>query len=221
MQKIRRILILSQTMGDVLTILSIYTVIIPLLTGLVLWKFQEANARLMLILIALASFTSIYPEFFPDNKSLVYNLYIIADILLWSLMLYSSSRINFVRYIILFFFLLFLLIYIWYVYSHGHIAEEFFSDLVCLDSVLQVICVLLFFYEKYQTEQILNLEKDPMFWFCLAILLYAPCTYLRFALYNKNTYLNNFHSIINILLYIMISVGFTVKFSMIKKSGNE
>lgn len=203
-------------MADLIHNLSIYTVIIPLFTGLVFWKYQETNARIMVVLISFASFTSIYPEFFPEGKSLIYNLYIIPDALLWSLMLYSSSRINFVRYIILFLFFFFMVIYMWYVFSHGHIAQQFYSDLVCLDSVLQVICVLLFFYEKYRTEQILNLEKDPMFWFCLAILLYAPCTYLRFALYNSNTYLNNFHSIINIVFYMMISVGFTVKFSIIK-----
>ncbi len=203
-------------MGDLLNTLSVYTVLIPLVTGLALWKFQEGNARIMLALIAFASFTSIYPEFYPINKPLIYNLYIIMDVLCWSLMLYRSSSINLVRYIILSLLMSFMAFYIWYVSGHENINHRFYHDFVCLDNVLQVMCVLLFFYEKYESEKILNLEKEPMFWFCLAILLYAPCTYLRFALYSSNTYLNAFHSIMNVLLYMMITVGFTVKFSITK-----
>lgn len=206
-------------MADLLDKLSIYAVIIPLITGILLWKLQEVNARIMVLLMAFASFTQIFPEFFPASRCPVYNLYIFIDVLLWSFMFIKSVRLKIAKAFIILLLLSFTFIFSYYIYNNGGIDKEFHSGLVCLDSVFQVLCVLIYFYERYNAEQILNLEKEAMFWFCIAILIYAPCTYLRFALLSsKITFanLNTFHSILNILLYVLITIGLAVNFSTSK-----
>ena len=63
------------------------------------------------------------------------------------------------------------------------------------------------------------LKEEPLFWFSLAILFYAPCTYFMFAYRNffgKNEQLWKYHDILNTLLYFIITIGLLVRVKKVK-----
>ena len=98
-----------------------------------------------------------------------------------------------------------------YLFSEIGIYNRFFTEFVCLNSLLQVLWILSFFYERYTRDEIRALEKEPMFWFCLGLLIYAPTTYFLFVYYefvkNNHTHLWTIHSLLNTCMYVLFSVG--------------
>jgi len=84
--------------------------------------------------------------------------------------------------------------------------------------------VLLFFFNLYKKEDIERLEKKPMFWYCMGILIYSSPTYFLFAYYDhikqgitdKYLYLWALHDVMNMLMYIIFTKGIVSN-----KSGNR
>lgn len=202
-------------MGDILQNLSIYSVLVPLLTGLLFWKFQDANARIMMILLVFASFSQIVGSRSKDHKFLIYNLYILIDVFFWTYLLFRNTVARISKTFILILgtslFIFALLKFI----SQG-INTQFYRNLVSFDLILLVIYVLIYFIDKYYSEKITRLRAEPIFWFCLGILFYAPGTYLLFSTSyfisdEEFKHVWKFHHLFNILLYLLITVGFLVK----------
>jgi hypothetical protein len=205
-------------MGDFLEDLSIYSVLLPFLAGLLLWKFQDANARIMVILLAFASFSQILGTSLKEYQSDIYNIYLIADGTFIPLIFFRNTRIRSIR-ILIFSLWMTLIITTVATFLKNGIHNRAFFDLICFDSAIQVICVLVYFYEKYYSEEIMALKEEPLFWFSLAILFYAPCTYFWFAYRNffgKANELKIYHDILNILLYFIITIGLLVRVKKIK-----
>lgn len=204
-------------MNNFLQQLSVYSVLLPFLAGLILWKFQDANARIMVVLLAFASIPQLCSKLgvSKDVKIILYNLYILIDVLLWGYLFYRITHIKLTRIIIL---VLCLSLFAFDVYtfvSFG-INKKFFSYLVSFNNVIQVICVLIYFYEKYYNEKIIRLVEDSMFWFCFGILIYAPLTYFMFAFRFyvpdfEKVFWWHYHDVINTILYIIISIGFLIR----------
>jgi hypothetical protein len=71
--------------------------------------------------------------------------------------------------------------------------------------------VLSYFFELFEREEIQALEREPMFWYCLGILIYAPATYFRFAFFNRITetdyVVKNIHHLLNTAMYLIFTVG--------------
>lgn len=218
MQKTEKPFLLTVIMNEFLKNLSVYSVLLPFLTGLILWKFQDANARIMFVLLVFASFSQIGGKYLPVEENIRYNLYTIADALFWSLLFYRNTIGRNARVII---FTLYtgLIIYASISYFSFGIQKVFFAEVVCLNNIIQVICVLIYFYERYNNEKMVRLADDSMFWFSLAILFYAPCTYFMFAYLNffgKSEQLWKYHNILNTLLYFIITIGLLVRVKKVK-----
>lgn len=202
-------------MKDILEALSIYSVLLPFLTGLVLWKFQDANARIMIGLLAFASISQIIGSQSKDHKFLIYNLYIIIDVFFWTVLIFRNSITKISRIAILLPGTSLIIFALVKFFTQG-INTQFYRNLVSFDLILLVIYVLIYFIEKYNSGKIISLKTDPMFWFCLGILFYAPGTYLLFS---TRYFLSDeefksiwkFHHLFNILLYLLITVGFLTK----------
>lgn len=205
-------------MGDLLNTLSVYSVLLPLLTGLLLWKFQDANARIMVILLAFASVSQVIGSHSKDHKFIIYNSYIVVDVIFWSILLFKNTSAKSARMLITVLCFSFL-VYASYTFYINGISKKFLPYLVCCDNIIQVICVLIYFFEKYYNEKFTRLMDDSMFWFCIGIFFYAPCTYFLFvyrSFYPKNYQLSMFHNILNTLLYLIITVGFLVRVKKVK-----
>jgi len=213
-------------MDNFLLDMSIYSVLLPLLTGLLLLKFQDANARIMVLLMAFASIPQLSSKlgFRNEERRILYNLYILVDVFLWGYLFYriTNHRLakNIIRVLCLSLFALCVYTYI----SQG-IERRFYSYLVSFNNVIQVICVLIYFYEKYYNDKIIRLVEDSMFWFCFGILVYAPLTYFMFAFrfYIPKVELEpwwKYHHIINTLLYVLITIGFLISLKKNKTLSN-
>ena len=202
-------------MDNLLQTLSVYSVLLPFFAGLVFWKFQDANARIMVVLLAFASVSQLSFILPDDKQNVIYNLYIIVDVFFWSLLLYRNAFSKIAKAIILILFLLFNTIALIEFYKNG-ISKSFITELVSLDLIIQVFFVLIYFIEKYRSGKITRLRKEPMFWFCLGIMLYAPGTYLLFSTRHiisdevfKSVW--KYHHLFNIILYLLITVGFLTR----------
>jgi hypothetical protein len=203
-------------MDNIIQYISIFSVIIPLLVGLFLFPKYNTEAKLMLLLLVLASLPQFGAQFIVNKNNLwaLYNLFIGCEAAIWALLFYFSIKKN-SRWLILVFSSMFFSLYFYLVIIEG-IANRFFSEMVCLSNLIQVLWVSIYFYQIYKSEDLFKIELKSMFWFCMAILIYAPCTYFLFAFnhFIRNNaslnYLWSIHGILNTVYYLLIAVGFLV-----------
>ena len=207
--------------------LSIYSVLLPLLAGLLFFKSQEANARIMLLLLAFASIpqlASLFPN--PKIKTPLYNLYILIDAVLWGYLFLRNIKIPIIKKAVIAIISIQLFVTI-YVFAVNGIQNRFYAELICLHSLIQLIWVLLFFYNRYRKEEIQKLEHQSIFWFCLGILLYAPSTYFLFAFYpiikGNDEYRPIWvaHDLLNTIMYVLFTFGFIVNIRRLTQNRQD
>jgi hypothetical protein len=201
---------------SILHIFSLYTVTIPCIAGILVYKHLEANSKMILILLIFASLSQLAPVFLQNKNEIwsFYNLYIIVDVSFWGIIFLKNQKNKAIKTIVGCVLFLHLAISSFFFYNFG-IANRFFNELVCFDSLAQVIWVLSYFYGLYKNEEVEKLEYKPMFWFCLGILIYTPSTYFLFVYYNKiklsagndYIYLWRLHDLMNAFMYLIFSVG--------------
>ena len=163
--------------------ISAFSVFLPLSLGLIFYQRLEINSRLMMILLALAAISSLAGHF-NSNKDLSYNIYCLLDSMFWGYLFFRNSKNPVIKIVIILILLFQLMAF--FLFSASEINKRFVTELVCLNNLVQLSYVLSFFYERYKREEIQALEKEPMFWFCLGLLIYAPTSYFLFAFYELN-----------------------------------
>ena len=194
--------------NEILKYVSIFSVLIPLILGIVLLKKLDSNSRIVMLVLTFASISQL-GDFLPERYAF-YNIYTIFDSTIWGYLFYKNSRNKVIRrtIVIIIFFQAVVSIYI---FSTVGIKTRFFSEFVCVTSLLLVLWVLSFVYQKYKIEEIRAVEKEPMFWFCLGILIYYPASYFRFAFYQdigKTDYaVHIIHHLLNTAMYLIFSIG--------------
>jgi hypothetical protein len=151
----------------------------------------------------------------PKNHVWIFfNSYSLLDSLIWGYIFYRNSRNEKIRATIIIFLLSEAFVAFYLFYSNG-IRSRFFTEFVCVNSLLQILWVLSSFYERYKRDEILALEKEPMFWYCLGILMYAPTTYFLFVYFdiirngNDLNYKNlwSIHHLLNTFMYLIFTIG--------------
>ena len=193
--------------------LSVYSVLLPLGLGLIIYRYLGTNSRIVIMLLAFATasqFASLIKS--EGIKWAFYNLYTVIDSLVWTFLFFRNSQKKEIRFFIL---IISSIVTIWTfaIYIAQGIDARFYHELVCLNSVVQVIWVLAFFYERYLSEEVQRLITEPMFWYSLGLLIYAPCTYFLFAFYHEvhanpaYTNLWLLHNVINSFMYFIFAVG--------------
>lgn len=205
---------MTPVITNILYYVSGFSVLIPLGIGLARFKRLEPNSRIVMIVLTFATISqllSLYPNL--PYVSAVFNTYCILDALLWGYLFYRNSRNKWVKNAIVLLICLQALSTM-YVFIMDGINTSFYSEFVCLSSLLQVVWVLSYFYERYKREEILALQREPMFWFCLGLLIYAPATYFRFAFYDSITRTDYgvkiIHHLLNTCMYLLFSVGISL-----------
>lgn len=202
-------------MNNILHFLSIYSIFLPLLSGLLLFRYLDNNGKLVLCLIFFATIPQMASVFYRSEKRLIflYNFYIFFDFSFWAILFYKNIIKKTLKNLIILLEFAFTLLLTYYLISEG-LTKRFLSELVCLDNFIQIIWVSFYFYEKYKGNGNNKLEYESMFWFCIGILIYAPCTYFLFAFKNyisgKYSYLWRIHDLLNCLLYLSITFGLWV-----------
>ncbi len=188
---------------------SEYSVMLPILVGVLKLQLLDQTSRLVLFLLVIASFPQLSAEYASyDMKQLMYNVYTLFDLLMWGLIFWLSIRYIRARIWIGIMIAVFVIISTFFFVTFG-ITKIFIAQLVCLSSFIQVCFVLLYFYDIYVRDDRLILPSLPMFWFAVALLFYAPVTYFHFAFFDSVTAdLKIIHNVFNTLMYSIITVGF-------------
>jgi hypothetical protein len=210
-----------------LNYLSLISAFVPLTLGLIFFKSLDSNSRSMVVLLIFASMSSLagHTLIIENQVWFFFNSYCLLDSVIWGYIFYRNSKNKTIRTTIIIFLLseVFLASYLFY--SIG-IRSRFFTELVCLNSLLELLWVLSFFYERYKKDEILALEKEPMFWYCLGILVYAPTTYFLFVFYNtimnsdSYKHLWTIHYLLNSLMYLIFSIGILTNILRTSKLSN-
>jgi hypothetical protein len=163
---------------------------------------------LVLAFSTIAQLLSLYPNL--TIVPAIFNIYCIMDALVWGYLFHRNSGRKWIKNAIVLLISLQVLTTL-YMFTASGINSRFYSEFVCLSSLLQVLWVLSYFFELFEREEIQALEREPMFWYCLGILIYAPATYFRFAFFNRITetdyVVKNIHHLLNTAMYLIFTVG--------------
>ncbi len=170
----------------------------------------------MVLLLTFASISQLASYFLTNWNEIwtFYNIYAVIDSIVWGYLFYKNSKSKWIRSALITIISLQAIASV-YIFSSVGVNKRFFFEFVCLNSLLQLLWVLSFFYERCRMEEIEALEKEPMFWFCLGVLIYAPTTYFLFAYYEivsnskdpVHKPLWTIHHFLNTCMYLIFSIG--------------
>ena len=197
-----------ESLRTIMLNLSIFSIFLPILLSIVLFNRLDRNSTIVFILLLMAGFPQLAYRFaVHDVRIVLYNAYILIDFVVWGyiFLINSKNRVlkNLIRLSILFSIVCSLALFL----STG-IECRFYSELICLNSLLQVLFILAYFYSLYLTDQEIELQRKPMFWFSLGLLVYAPVTYFHFAFHSRvSANVAIIHNLVNALMYIIFSIG--------------
>jgi hypothetical protein len=205
--------------SHILNTISIYSIFIPLFIGVINYSNLEANTRTLLLLLVFASIPHIATLVEKELPTIFYNSYILADAILCPLVFLKSSNVTKIKKWLLIMFvsnagLVLTCLLFW------GISERFYSELVIVNSFFQMLLVTIFFYELNYRNEYISLKQERMFWCCMGLLFYAPCTFFVFLFYNKINhyyassnlnYLWRIHDFFNTLMYLLFAIGFFIK----------
>lgn len=197
-----------ESLRTIMLNLSIYSIFLPILLCILLFSRLDRNSRILFILLLLAGFPQLGYRFaVHDVRMVLYNAYILADVVIWGYIFLINSQNRVLRNLIRMSMLLSIFISLVLFRSTG-IECRFYSELICLNSLLQVVFILAYFYSLYLTDQKMELQQKPIFWFSLGLLLYAPVTYFHFAFHSRvSENVAIIHNLMNALMYIIFSIG--------------
>ena len=206
--------------------LSAFSVLLPLFAGIILFRKLDLNSCVVVLLAFFASVAQIASYLLRKEDVWKYfNIYTVVDAVLWAFIFFRSSRLRVIRTIIFIVISLQVITTVLLFVKNG-IQGRFYYEFVCLNSLLETLWVLSYFYEYYTGESIGPLERQPLFWFCLGILNYSPTTYFLFVFYEKikvdqtPEYANlwSLHGFINACMYFIFLIGIVVNAKQTSKS---
>jgi hypothetical protein len=202
-----------------LNAISIYSVFIPLLVGILNFKNLKSNSKAVLALVLVACIPHLATILDQSLPVALYNGYIVIDAIAWPIIFLLSLDGSAQKKLYLtlggFSVITVISVLLWLGFT-----KRFYYDLVCLNSMFQVIYIALYFYNLNARDIYVNLRKLPVFWYALGLLLYTTCTFFVFLFYFKinrfyneegPTYLWRIHDFFNILMYGLFTYGFTIK----------
>ncbi len=202
---------------SVLEDFSIWIILLPAITGFILFKRLDSDSRIIFLVVLLALGPQVLKSFLDGTLVLtvVYNLYTPMEfIVYWILFrqkITSKARKKMLDVTAYTFFAVSV-----YLFYHNNIFERFLNEWVVLSNIFQVSWVGLCLLEYYYSEDGLINSSQPFFWFLIAITGYASCTAVFFSLWHlikNNTeqqfyIVNAIHHIFNTLLYLFFTIGF-------------
>jgi hypothetical protein len=195
---------------------SVFSVFLPLIIGLLCIRRMHKDSIIIFILVMIATPPQLFSFFqIPKEvKFISYNLY--TPIEFTGVYFLLGNRLN-RRYPLklnpfiaaVYFSCCAALFYL------IGISNRFINELVCLSNFIYLLWMLLYIKSQFTFPDEAFGPERSFFWYFNGLLIYAPCTMVVFALYH---YLRNhsdsilqslwiIHSICNILMYMLFSIG--------------
>lgn len=150
-----------------------------------------------------------------DNNLPALHVFTLIEFLLISMVYFYSINSNVIKRLVL---TITLLVSVFIVINSIYIQNifSFNTNARAIENVVFIIYPLAFFYSILKELKILKLEKEPMFWINIAILLYFSCNLFIFIFSNyiidSLSHVNNLwiwfvHGFFNMLMYILFAIG--------------
>lgn len=203
-------------MEQSLQFISIWSVIIPLITGGLFFKRLNRRIRIIWYVSLFAALPQMVRFFVSDYsiRAFYYNLYSVVDFVLMQAIFYSFFTKRNEKIFSYISSLLFSIYYLFLITTYG-INKRFINEIVCLDNLLYTISALMILYEEIDQEHTIIDFNVPDFYFLLAILLYAPITVFIFSTWhyiqnNNSTFVTiakSINSLSNTTLYIFYAIA--------------
>jgi hypothetical protein len=206
---------------EIFRIISIWIIVLPLVAGFINYKGLNRDSRWIFFLVLAALLPQILT--FTINKqtaflNVSYNCYTLIEFLILYLLFAGKFKQRTHGYIFTITLPVYTVIAVLLLIKNG-IATYFLNGLVCINNVVYMIWILLFLKEQYSLPETVIQRTNSFAWYLLALLIYAPCTVIVFALYYYirkagNPVLLNLwiiQSVCNILLYIFFTIGLFIQ----------
>jgi hypothetical protein len=201
----------------VIHFLSIYFILVPLFVGLLLYFRLSLYSKIVLLNIALSCIPQLLTAVYKGVKLPVfsYNLYIIADCLLWFVYFFLLEHNPKKRKLIFSLFVINSLMIVYY-FVTTNINTVFIYQLVCINSFIHVLNITNSFYSLSLSKEPIYLTRLPSFWYNAGLFFYASCTFMVFFFYFKiNSHFTKgqlnqlwqIHSFFNFLMYLLFTIG--------------
>jgi len=209
-----------------INLISIWSIIFPFLAGGLLFKCLNKDSKIFYYLVV-ADFCSQMSRFYLGKSpalNFIYNIDIIAQLLLLSVFFqnkFSSKNRLYFKVLIFFCFLIVL-----YFLTFENLFEKFYTWWVCFNFFIYITLILLLILEYYEDDNRYIGGSQSVYLYIFGIFMYMSCTMVIFSLWdyissNKSSYLNNLwiiHDLFNILMYILFGFGFIIDFMTERKN---
>jgi hypothetical protein len=201
---------------DILDLLSTWSIVLPLLLGLVRLTVLSRDSKIVWGIVALGAIPQLLPPFKEDVQNVTYNLYTPLEFFMVYLLFYNKYRTRLARLVFRGSVAVSILFSVLFWIRLG-VSGRFISELVCVNNLLYTTWTLAFITEQFSADDMSRLSfRWTTFWYIAAYFLYAPCTILIYSLWdyineNRDSPLNDLriiHYIFNISLYVFFTIGF-------------
>jgi hypothetical protein len=206
-------------MYEVLTYLSAWSVVLPLIVGAVRIRQLDTDSKLIFSLIIMATIPQMIHVYSPRSTEEVisYNLYTIAEFVIYFFLFRFKIPARSWRISLSILFLLYSLISIGFSYRDG-VVNRFINELAVSNGIICLVIIGYYLYHTLLRDQGDLTPAKPFFWFTVGILLYAACTTLVYSLWqhilsNPNTVMEslwNLQNVFNIVTYLLFTAGLLV-----------
>ena len=205
------------SLTDLFKIISVWSIFLPLLGGIILFKKLNKDSYIILLVIVGGIVPQVLGNWILHNnifKNITYNLYIPFEFISYTFLFYykySSIKLRFLFKTTLLFFSLISLLLLF----NNNISTLFLNQWLISSNLIQVIWVGMYLVQLYLNDDLSFEPSDPFFWYLIAILCYASTTTVFYSLWyviKSNAFVEfNFvkiiHHIFNISLYSLFFVG--------------
>ena len=191
---------------------------IPLFLGVLRYRYLQNPLKWIVLLFGIGSLTEllslIYATSINPNNVWIFNIYQILETTIIIIFYSMLTQVKLKKRLLYLFIILFTIVS---VYQISNIGYARLNDLsFSIESIIVVLLTILNFHSILKKQVYTNILNAPIFWINSGFLifyfgnlfLHIFSKYLQVHAINAFFELWVFHSMFNIILYILISIGF-------------
>ena len=216
------------TFPEILNTISIWSITIPLVTGIVGFLRLAADSRLIFAMVVFATIPQLLRFFYAHAVSvnLIYNLYTVVEFFIVFLLIKSKWENALSRRTFFLAATVYVLLSAFLILKIG-LVNRFLNEWVVVNNLVFVYWKLLYYIQEFEKDEAVYVDfKSPLGLYMLGILFYAPCTVLIFSLWHyikaeESSFSGiwTIHSFSNICMYVLFAKGMAIDIRQFGKPG--
>lgn len=207
--------------NDTIHTLSIWIVVLPFVMGLLNYRRLNNDSKWLFALVIVALIPQLLTAVLTKENGLLnfsYNLYTPVEFGLLLPVFFPKYKGVANRFVVKATSIAYTLA-VTYLFIRFGLVQRFLNELVCINNVIYMVWILLLLLQEFESENTVIQKENPFTWYLIALIIYAPCTVIVFALYyyirdpGSPALMNlwTIQSIANILLYLLFSIGLFIR----------